>query len=78
MLVDLTVHARPRSRTEEVKQEDDGTYTVHVKEPPDKGKANKAIVRLLAKHFHVPVSDVSIVKGATSTTKIIRIDGITL
>lgn len=42
---------------------------------PEKGKANKALVALLAKALGVPKSSVSVVSGDTARQKILRIDG---
>ncbi|WKZ27222.1 MAG: DUF167 domain-containing protein [Candidatus Paceibacterota bacterium] len=40
-----------------------GTYRVAVHEHPEKGKANEAIRKALADHFHVAPSRISIVAG---------------
>lgn len=40
------------------------------------GKANRAIIDLLAETFGVPRADVTIVAGQTSSTKTVAIDGI--
>ena len=49
----IQVKVKPNSRTEEVSQESD-SFTVKVKEPPREGKANQAVIRLLAQHLGVP------------------------
>lgn len=41
---------------------------------PEKGKANKALIALLAKSLGVPKSSVSLVSGDTARKKILRID----
>lgn len=46
---------------------------VYVTAPPDKNKANEALVRLLAKHFDLAPSCITIVKGHASRLKIIEI-----
>lgn len=46
-----------------------------VSDPPDKGKANKALVALIAKAAGVPKSAVSLVSGDTQRKKILRIEG---
>lgn len=46
---------------------------VYVTAPPDKNKANEALIRLLARHFDVAPSRVIIVKGHTSRQKLIEI-----
>ena len=44
---------------------------VRVKEPAVKGKANKAVIKLLSKHFSSPVR---IVSGAKSKEKIVEVE----
>jgi uncharacterized protein (TIGR00251 family) len=62
----------PHSIREEVlKQGDD--YVVRVKAMPQDGKANEAVIELIAKHFKVPKSVVKIVSGQTGRNKIIDI-----
>ncbi|RUM87332.1 MAG: hypothetical protein DSZ24_06440 [Thermodesulfatator sp.] len=41
--------------------------------PPEKGKANKQLVEVLAKHFGVKKSSVKILKGETSHNKVVEI-----
>jgi uncharacterized protein (TIGR00251 family) len=42
---------------------------------PEKGKANKALILLIAKSLRIPKSSVSLVSGETARKKILRIDG---
>ena len=67
------VKSKPKSKNEKIEKINKGNYAVFVKESPEKGKANKAILRLLAKHFGVSVSQLEIVSGAGSRNKIIKI-----
>lgn len=68
----INVKVMPHSMREEVvKQGDD--YVVRVKAMPQEGKANEAVIELVAKHFKVPKSVVQIVTGLTSRNKIIEI-----
>ena len=70
----ISVRVKPRSKTEGVTKEMDGdVYVVRVKEPPVEGKANRAVVKLLAKHFGVPENRLRIVSGLTSKNKIIEV-----
>jgi len=64
----VTPHA---SREEVIKQGDE--YIVRVKEAPHDGKANEAVISILAKHFHVTRASVRIVSGMTGRNKIIEI-----
>ena len=44
---------------------------VRVKEPPAKGKANKAVIKLLSEYFN---ADVRIVSGAKSRRKMVEVE----
>ena len=68
----IQVKVRPNSKTEEVSQEGD-SFVVRVKEPPKEGKANQAIIKLLAQHFGVPQSQVRILSGFKTKHKVIEI-----
>lgn len=68
----INVKVFTRSAKEEVVQRPDG-YTVRVRAAPQDGKANEAVIRLLARHFGVTMSAVSVVRGLTVRNKIIEI-----
>jgi uncharacterized protein (TIGR00251 family) len=48
---------------------------VAVTAPADKGKANEAVVALVAEAFRVPKRAVSVIAGTTDRSKLLRIDG---
>ncbi|MDR3547688.1 MAG: DUF167 domain-containing protein [Candidatus Pacebacteria bacterium] len=81
----IVVKAKPRSQDEKVEQLTQPTlglgaaselliYKVSIKESPVDGKANEAIIRLLAEHFHTKAYNVRIVSGHTSKQKVVEID----
>jgi uncharacterized protein len=43
--------------------------------PPEGGRANAALLGLLARSWQLPQRDLSIVQGATSRNKVVRIAG---
>ena len=51
---------------------------LRVTAPPEGGKANAAVVALVAKSLRVPPSSVSIVKGFSSRDIVLRINLLTL
>jgi len=53
----------------------DDELLVYVREPALEGKANKAVVQLVAEYYDVPKTKVEIVRGLTSSHKMLRIDG---
>ena len=69
----IFVKAKVNAKEEIIKRIDETHFIVAVKEPPIKGKANRAILKALANYFHLSKSQVQIVSGFTSREKIIRI-----
>jgi uncharacterized protein (TIGR00251 family) len=68
----ITVRVAPHSfRDEVVKTGDD--YLVRVKAQPREGKANEAVIKLMAEYFGVPRSSVRITSGLSGRNKIVEI-----
>ncbi|MGC9505170.1 DUF167 domain-containing protein [Baaleninema sp.] len=69
----VTVKVKPNSKQQSIAVEEDGSFTVRLQSPPVDGKANKELVKLLAKRFGVRKSQVAIRSGETSRIKRIEI-----
>ncbi len=52
----------------------DGVLRVYTTTAPENGRANDAVVKLLAEYMDVPKSRIKILKGLTSRDKIISVD----
>lgn len=65
----LPVRARPGAKRDAILDEHDGSLRVAVSAPPEAGKANDAIVRLLAQVFGIRRSSIHLMAGQTSRTK---------
>lgn len=52
----------------------DEYYIVSVKDPPKQGKANTAVVKLLAEYFNVSKSSVRLITGESSKIKVFEVD----
>lgn len=63
----------PRSSKNEVMKMSENDYRVKLTAPPVGGKANEMLVKLLAEHFSVAKSRVSIAAGKTARVKIVDI-----
>ena len=72
----LPVRASPGAKRDALAGEHAGALKVAVSAPPDKGKANEAIVGLLSKTLGIPKSQIALVSGAASRQKKFRIEGI--
>jgi uncharacterized protein (TIGR00251 family) len=52
-----------------------GHLAVRVSAPPESGKANAAVIKLLAKRWRVPRSELEVVSGAGARRKVVLIHG---
>ncbi|HBQ37612.1 MAG: hypothetical protein A3I71_03710 [Omnitrophica WOR_2 bacterium RIFCSPLOWO2_02_FULL_63_16] len=69
----LHVRVTPRAKRAAVERLADGGLRVRVTQPPEDGRANAAVIELVAAHFGVPRRAVTIVRGAASRQKLIEI-----
>lgn len=74
--VELTVHAQPGAGRTQVVGRHGDALKVRVAAPPEQGKANDALVTVLADAFGVAASGVSLVSGTSSRVKRFRFDGV--
>ena len=68
----IHVKGKPNSKAEELSHEGN-SLIIKVKEPPKEGKANQAVIKLLAEHSGVPQSQVRILSGFRSKNKVIEV-----
>lgn len=69
----IFVDAKPRARVEKIERVSENQLRVWVKEPPEDGRANEAILRAVAEYFHVPFSSVHLLSGHTARKKLVEI-----
>lgn len=69
----IFVKARLSAKKEKIEKISETNFVVWVKEPPIKGKANRAIVKAIAGYFNVAPSRVVLVAGSSSRQKIFEI-----
>jgi len=74
----LSVRAQPGARRNALVGEQAGALKVAVTAPPDQGRANDAIVELLAEAFGLKRSQIELVSGMTGKQKKILIRGISV
>ena len=73
----LPVRAQPGAKRNELRGEQDGMLKVCVTQSPEKGKANKAVIELMAKSLGLRKSQIELLSGETSHQKRFLIRGIT-
>jgi uncharacterized protein (TIGR00251 family) len=72
MLLTVRVHpraSRPRTEWKE------GVLEVWIIAPPAEGRANRAVLKVVARELGVPVSRLNVRSGARSRTKLIEVEG---
>lgn len=72
----IAVRVQPRSRREEVQVGDGGKLKAWVMAPPENGRANEALVALLARRLGIPKSSIQVVRGHRSRDKVLAIEGL--
>jgi uncharacterized protein len=69
----LEVRVKPNAKTAGLEEQPDGTWIARVKAPPVEGKANEALIALVADHFGVRKAQVMIRVGASGRLKHLEI-----
>lgn len=74
--MNLDIRVQPRASRNSVEIGADGIVKVRVTAPPDRGKANEAVIKLLSKNLGIPKSAVRIARGHTSRNKMVQVEGL--
>jgi len=73
----LSVRTQPGSSKNRIIGEYGGRLKLAVTAAPEKGKANKAVIELLADTLHIHESSIHIISGESSRDKRLMIEGLT-
>lgn len=71
------IKAKPSSSDNQISLNPEGDIQIKVRAAPEKGKANRAVIELLARKLGVPRSTISVVRGESSRDKWLEITGLT-
>lgn len=69
----LFVKVTTRAPKNEITECEGDFLKIKITAPPAKGKANKELIKFLARHFKIAQSAISIIKGEKSRNKVIGI-----
>ena len=69
----IKVKVFPSSKREEIIKKSEDSFEVRVKEKPEKGKANREVVKILSWYFKIPRSKIKLIKGFKKRNKIFEI-----
>ena len=70
----LLVKVKPNALKNSLRQFQDGTWIAEVKALPNNGKANRALIKVIAKQFNVTKSKDSIKKAKSGRIKLIQLN----
>jgi uncharacterized protein len=73
--VKVNIIAHPNSKKQRVEKDLLGTIHVYVNQPPLEGKANRAIVEILAEYFKTKKNSVVLLSGEKLKQKVFEILG---
>lgn len=74
--VTLTLHIQPGAKKTEVAGEHGEALKIRLHAPPVEGQANALLIAFLARRLGVPKTAVTLISGATSRAKRVRVAGL--
>lgn len=74
MILRINIKVIANAKKPEVIQDENNLLKVKVSSPAVEGKANKAVIKILAEHFGVKERQIAIVKGEKSSNKLIEVE----
>jgi len=69
----IFVKAKPGKKEEKIVKISENVFEVWVKEPPEEGRANEALAKVLAKYFGIAPSKIILKSGHKGKQKIFEI-----
>jgi len=70
----IIVKTKPGAKDDKIEKVDESNYIISVKEPPINGRANAALIKLLANYFDISPSLIEIISGFMARIKVIEIN----
>ena len=75
-IVTLRLKVNPRSARDRIVGWMGGLLKVSVTAPPEEGRANEAVIGLLARSLRIPGSRIRLVSGEGSREKVVALEGV--
>ncbi len=74
--IELAIHVQPKAKRVGIIGQHNQRIRVAVSAPPEGGKANVAVIKLLADELRIPRRQVELIRGTTSRSKDLRVLGV--
>ena len=72
----LRIRVSPGARKTEVVGRHGEAWKVRIAAPPERGRANDAVLKLLADRLRVPLAELTLVSGASARDKVVELHGL--
>ena len=69
----INIKVIPKAKKQKIVQEEN-RLKVYLKSPPEDGKANKELIKVLSEYFKTNKERIQIIKGKFSRNKVIKIN----
>ena len=69
----ISVNVKPNAKQVKIERVNESHFLIRVKEKPQEGKANRAVIKALAEYFRIPQADVVLLRGQTAREKCFEI-----
>ena len=73
----VNVRVHPGARRNAITGTHDGALKISLTTPPTDGRANAALIAFLADALNIPMSNITLITGATTRTKTLHLEGLT-
>ena len=70
----IKVKVFPSSRKKEITKKSEDNFLIKIKEKPERGLANRGVIKILSSYFKIPESKIRLVKGFRERNKIFEIN----
>jgi uncharacterized protein len=72
--MEIELKVKTKAKQEKIEKINEKSFIVWVKEAPEKGKANQAVIKVVAKFLKISQNNIKILRGKASSHKILEID----
>ena len=72
----LRLRVSPKAKQDRIVGEHGGALKLQVKDPPEKGRANEGVVRLLSSVLGIAAREIELVSGHASQDKRVAVSGV--
>ncbi len=67
------IKAHPGSKEEKIIKKAEDSFEIYVRAKPERGLANKAVIKVLSTYLKIPAGKIRLIKGVKSKNKILEV-----